>query len=113
MRDDRERLLDILEAIERLEKYASRGRAAFEQDELVQTWMIHNLLIIGEATRALSSRLKDQYSDIPWFQIIGLRNTITHQYFDVDADIIWGIIENDIPEFKGQVEAVLYRKDLL
>ena len=49
MRDDHTRLQDILEAVERIEKYAPRGRAAFEHDELVQTWIIHHLLVLGEA----------------------------------------------------------------
>jgi uncharacterized protein with HEPN domain len=49
VRDDRTRLQDILEAVEHIEKYAVRGRAAFEQDELVQTWIIHHLLVLGEA----------------------------------------------------------------
>ena len=51
MRDDRERLLDILEAIERIERYAARGREAFENDELLQTWVVHHVQIIGEAAR--------------------------------------------------------------
>ncbi len=51
MRDDRACLQDILEGIERIEKYASGGRDAFEGNELVQTWIMHNLLIIGEAAR--------------------------------------------------------------
>ena len=55
MRDDRERLFDILEAIERIDKYASKGRPAFEDDELIQTWVLHHLQLIGEATRALST----------------------------------------------------------
>lgn len=52
MRDDRERLLDIVEAIERIEKYTVRGRTAFDEDELIQTWVLHHLQIIGEAVRA-------------------------------------------------------------
>ena len=55
MRDDRERLQDILEAIEHIEKYAAKGRAAFEQDELIQIWFLQHLQIIGEASRALSA----------------------------------------------------------
>ena len=47
MRDDREWLLDILESIERIQKYAARGRKAFESDELIQTWMVHHIQIIG------------------------------------------------------------------
>ena len=51
MRDDRERLQDILEAIERVEKYTARGREVFERDELVRTWIVHYIQIIGEAAR--------------------------------------------------------------
>ena len=47
MRDPKERPLDMLDAIERIEKYVSKGRAAFEQDELIQTWVVHHLLSIN------------------------------------------------------------------
>ncbi len=60
MRDDRERLFDILEAIERIDKYASKGRPAFEDDELIQTWVLHHLQLIGEATRALSTEFRNE-----------------------------------------------------
>ncbi len=80
MRDDRERLLDILEAIERIEKYAARGLQFFEHDELVQVWILHHLQIIGEAARALSPRFRDQYSDVPWSQVIGMRNVLVPKF---------------------------------
>jgi uncharacterized protein with HEPN domain len=60
MRDDRERLFDILEAIERIDKYASKGRPAFEDDELIQTWVLHHLQLIGEATRGLSTEVRNE-----------------------------------------------------
>jgi uncharacterized protein with HEPN domain len=78
MRDDRERLLDIQEAIERIERYAARGREAFEQDELIQTWILHNLQILCEAARAISSDLKQQHPEITWLQIAGMRNILVH-----------------------------------
>jgi len=53
MRSERERLLDILEAIERIEKYAVQGKEAFEEDELIQNWMVTQITMIGEACRAL------------------------------------------------------------
>jgi uncharacterized protein with HEPN domain len=55
MRDDRQRLLDVQEAIEQIEKYTDQGRDAFDQNELIQTWVIHYLQIIGEACRAISA----------------------------------------------------------
>ena len=76
MRDDRERLFDIQEAIERIERYASRGRETFETEELIQVWILHHLQIIGEASRALSDDLKDRNPTIPWSQIVGMRNIL-------------------------------------
>lgn len=49
MRDPRERLRDILDAVARIERYTSRGREAFDKDELIQVWVVHHLQIIGEA----------------------------------------------------------------
>lgn len=54
MRDDRERLLDIREAIAQIERYASRGQEAFENDELIQSWIVSHLQLIGEASRSMS-----------------------------------------------------------
>jgi uncharacterized protein with HEPN domain len=55
MRDDRERLLDIIKAIERIEKYASEGKEGFENDELIQNWVVHHLQVIDEAWHASRS----------------------------------------------------------
>lgn len=106
MRDDRERLLDILEAIERIEKYAARGLQFFEHDELVQVWILHHLQIIGEAARALSPRFRDQYSDVPWSQVIGMRNVLVHHYFGIDVDIVWSVVERDLPELKRRFQQI-------
>ena len=54
MRSERERLLDILEAIERIEKYVAEGKSAFEEDELIQNWMVNHITVIGEPCRSLS-----------------------------------------------------------
>lgn len=83
MRNDRLRLLDILEAIERIEKYAAQGREAFAQDELIQTWIVHHLQIIGEACRALPTDFRKRYPEIPWAQIIGMRHILVHHYFGI------------------------------
>jgi uncharacterized protein with HEPN domain len=66
MRRDDERLQDILEAIEAIERYESQGKVAFDEQELIQVWMVHQLQIIGEATNSLSKETLNQYTDIPW-----------------------------------------------
>jgi len=65
MRNERERLLDILEAIERIEKYAEEGKDAFESDELIPTWVVHHITIIGEACRALPNEFQASYANVP------------------------------------------------
>jgi len=93
MRDDRERLLDIQEAIERIEKYALRGRESFERDELIQTWILHNLQILCEAARAISADFKLLNAQISWQQIAGMRNILVHDYFGVDVSIVWAVVD--------------------
>lgn len=88
MRDPKERLRHILEAIAQIERYAIRGKQAFERDELIQGWIVHRLQIIGEAARALPQRLRDERPDIPWAEIIGMRHVLVHDYFGVDTDIV-------------------------
>lgn len=111
MRDDRERLLDILEAIERIEKYGKLGFGAFTHDELIQNWMVHHLQIIGEAVRSLPDSFREKYPDIPWSKIIGMRNILTHQYFGIDVDVVWAVIENDLPDLKDKITRILQKPD--
>jgi len=99
--------LDIAEAIERIEKYASKGREAFEDDELIQNWILHHLQVIGEAARAISEELKDEHDEMPWRQIVGMRHILVHRYFEVDIDLIWSVVEDDVPVLKQQIDLIL------
>ena len=74
MRDDRVRLLDIQEALSGSRKMLGRDKKRSRQEELIQTWIVHHLQIIGEAARTLSSDLKDQHPEMPWSKIIGMRD---------------------------------------
>lgn len=109
MRDDRQRLLDIQEAIVQIEKYTHQGRAAFDQDELIQTWVVHHLQIIGEASRGISQPLRDQYPAVPWTKIVGMRNILVHLYFGIDEEIVWSVVEHDLPNLKLEIEAILHK----
>lgn len=107
MKDDRERLLDILEAIEQIERYAIRGRTAFEREELLQTWVVFHLQIIGEAARKISEDLRTAHSEIPWPQIIAMRNVLVHDYFKVDIEEVWATVESDLPDLKRKIQVIL------
>jgi uncharacterized protein with HEPN domain len=77
LRSDRERLLDILEAVDRIEAQAARGRAAFAGDELT------------------------------WRQMVAMRNVLIHGYFDIDVDLVWSVVQNDLPKLAAQVRAIV------
>jgi len=87
MRDAKERLRDILDAIVAIERYEPSSRTAFEQNELVQVWFLRHLQVIGEAARALAQETRDRAPDIPWSKIIGMRTILVHNYFEIDLDI--------------------------
>lgn len=107
MRDPKERLRDILDAIANVERYAARGRRAFETDELIQNWFVRHLQIIGEAAYALPRELRDREPDIPWTKIMGMRHILVHDYFAVDTDVVWDAVERDLPDLKVKIEAIL------
>ena len=107
MRDDRERLLDIQDALERIQRYAVQGRERFAADELVETWIVHHLQVIGEAAAALSPSLREQYPQVPWQKIIRMRHVLVHHYFVVDVDLVWLVVENDLPDLRATVAAML------
>ncbi|MHC4167310.1 MAG: HepT-like ribonuclease domain-containing protein [Planctomycetota bacterium] len=107
MRDDAERLRDIQEAIADIQKYARSGREQFAADELIQTWIIHHLLVLGEAAAALSDGFKEQHSDVAWSKIIGMRNILVHHYFGIDLEVVWSVVEKDLPDLHRYVDALL------
>jgi uncharacterized protein with HEPN domain len=111
MRSDRERLLDILEAISKIEQRVSSDIDVFADDEMQQVWVIHHLQIVGEAAYGLPQRFRDNHPQIPWDQIIGMRHVLVHGYFEIDLDIVWAVIEKDLPPLKSAIETILHLPD--
>jgi uncharacterized protein with HEPN domain len=107
MRDPKERLRDILEAIEYIERYAVQGKEAFERDELIQNWMVRHLQIIGEAARALPQDVRERVSEVPWSEIIGMRHILVYDYFRIDTEIVWDVVERGLPVLKRSLQALL------
>ncbi|HXF05410.1 MAG TPA: DUF86 domain-containing protein [Blastocatellia bacterium] len=107
MRDPKERLRDILDAIARIERYAARGRQAFEQDELIQVWIIHHLQVIGEAAANLGRDFHQAHPEVPWPQIVAMRNVLVHEYLGVDLEEVWRTVEHDLPALKQAIGRLL------
>jgi len=111
MRDPKERLRDMLEAIASIERHLHRGKAAFEQDELLQVWFVRNLQIVGEAARALPEDVRALAPEIEWPKMIGMRNVLVHGYFDIDAEIVWNAASRDALALRPRIEQLLLRLD--
>lgn len=107
MRRPAERLRDILEAIARIERHTRRGRAAFEKDELIQSWVVRHLELIGEAARGLPEEIRARTPGVPWKQLMGMRDVLIHRYFDIDTEIVWRVVEDHLPVLRAEVEAAL------
>jgi uncharacterized protein with HEPN domain len=107
MIDDTGRLEDILMAIEKIQVRAGADQDSFNLDEMLQVWVMYHLQIIGEAVSRLPTELLERYPDVPWRNMIGMRNILVHQYFEVDLAIVWRVVEDDLPPLKKQVVSIL------
>lgn len=103
MRSDPDRVQDILEAIERVDRHTRAGKTAFDEDELIQVWVVRHLQIIGEAASRLSQQARDQQPDVPWREIIGMRHILVHGYFEVDNDLVWSVVENELTPLRTAI----------
>jgi uncharacterized protein with HEPN domain len=106
MRSDADRLSDILEAIAKIRERITDSLHAFQDDEMLQVWVIHHLQVIGEAARSVSQSLKDRHPEVPWPQIIALRNILVHEYFGLNMHQVWTMAQKDLPKLEEPVQHI-------
>jgi uncharacterized protein with HEPN domain len=107
VRNPRDRLLDVLEAIEAIRRRTEGGKAEFLADELIQVWCLRHIAIIGEAAARLPEDLHNRYPECPWRALIGMRNILIHAYFEVDWERVWEVVERDLAPLKSVIEKIL------
>ena len=107
MKDDKERLRDILSAIEAIESYSISTYEEFVDDSKTQDAILYNLIIIGEAANQVSDAFQDQYHLIPWSSMIGTRNIIVHGYDQVKLPIVWEILQRDLGHLKTEINRAI------
>lgn len=104
---DKDYLEHISQAIDKIEKYCDEhGETGFYENEMMQDAVIRNLEIIGEAVSKLSPSLKEEYEDIPWRQISGMRNRLIHGYMSVNLEVVWNTIEKILPKFSEEINDI-------
>ncbi len=108
MSRDKATLLDILTAGRRILDF-NRGldKTAFLEDLKTQSSVLHQLMIMGEATKRLSSETRQSAPDIPWQLIAGMRDHLIHGYDDVDLEEVWKTSERDVPALIDRIEQLL------
>jgi uncharacterized protein with HEPN domain len=98
-------ILDILRAARRAVafKHGIRKRS-FMHDEKSQSAIVHQLLVLGEATKRLSAGFRAHHPEIPWRMMAGMRDTLIHEYDEVDLEEVWKTVTVDLPRLIAQLE---------
>lgn len=105
---DRVRLHHMLDAATKTLAFTQgRTRQDLDTDELLMLAILRLIEILGEAAKNVSQSIKEQSPEIPWRQITGTRDRLSHAYFEVDLDVIWDIITSDLPSLIPRLEALL------
>ena len=107
MKDDSIYVEHIIVSIERILFYiAEIDRSNFFKDLKTQDAVVRQLEIIGEATKKISFDFREKYPNIPWLDMAGMRDRLIHDYIDVDFEIIWKTVSEDIPQLKILLEEI-------
>lgn len=101
-RGDQERLSDILEAIASIASH--REFVGTVPDGLVHDAVLYNLIVIGEAVGQVSEATRQKAPNIPWKKIKGLRNLLSHVYFEIRMEEIWAIVNDSLPALRAAAE---------
>lgn len=108
MNRDNASLLDIVNAARRVLKFAEGlDKSALANNEEKQSAILYQVIVIGEATKRLSSEYRNQHPKIPWKDIAGMRDILVHQYDRINLNTLWDVIQNDIPELLALLEPIL------
>ncbi len=106
--DDHVRLLHMLDAAERAIRFSEgKTREDLERDDMLCLALVRLLEIIGEAAKSVSQDVKDEFPTIPWKQIAGTRDRLIHGYFNVDLDVVWVILTDDLPTLANKLRDIL------
>ncbi len=96
-----EHIASALSAIE------GKGRSEFDANPILQKAILHDLLIVGEASSHVTSKLQAKYPQVPWKDVRNFRNFIVHEYFSVDLEIVWDTAASDLVPLRCQIEEIL------
>ncbi|MHB0970737.1 MAG: HepT-like ribonuclease domain-containing protein [Thermoanaerobaculia bacterium] len=110
-RDDRVRILHILDSCESVRRFIEgRQREDLDSNEMLLFALVRAIEVIGEAAARVSQESREFLPDVPWTQVTSMRNRLIHAYFDVDRDIVWRTATEDVPKLARALEHVRLAK---
>jgi uncharacterized protein with HEPN domain len=105
---DKASLIDIINAAKRIQQFTQGvNKSVLAANEEKQSAILYQVIIIGEATKRLSSEFRKKYPHIPWKDMAGMRDILAHQYDRVNINTLWDVIQSDIPELLPMIETIL------
>ncbi|MBW4639340.1 MAG: DUF86 domain-containing protein [Gloeocapsa sp. UFS-A4-WI-NPMV-4B04] len=106
--DNLSRLLHMRDAaIEAIDFASGRRRDELNTNRMLTLALVKDIEIIGEAASRISAECRARHPQLPWVQIIGMRNRLTHAYFEVNLDIVWQVVTNDLPALVIKLEQII------
>ena len=107
MKDDRVYLQHIRDALQDVAAYCGSDHGAFLDDRMRQDATLRKLEVIGQAVKNLSEDTKSRQPEIPWKQGAGMRDKVIHDYFGVNLEIVWAVVQKELPKLRVAVEGLL------
>ena len=105
--DDSVRIRHILDAACEAVSFANgRSRADLDADRKLNLSLVRLLEIIGEAARGISTQFRQAHPDLPWQSMVGMRDRLIHGYFDINLDVVWETVTDDLPPLIAQLEKI-------
>ncbi|MGW1680771.1 HepT-like ribonuclease domain-containing protein [Saccharopolyspora sp. NPDC002376] len=102
-----QRLADIIETVERIQRFTPADEASLAQDEVLQHALVRLVQIVGEASNHVDRAVQQTHPEVPWRAIIGMRNRVVHSNWEVDVQILWDVVTVEIPKLLPQIRAIL------